>query len=71
VREEDGVHLLGTDTGGVQFCQEPSIDTPRKRIDHAGVGGLTPDAGIHEDGTSLRAQEITSVMVVPGISTTE
>jgi hypothetical protein len=40
-------------------------------IDCAGVGGLAPEAGIYEDGTSLRAQEITPVMVVPGIRATE
>src|SRR5207245_6390638 len=36
-----------------------------------GGGGLTPDARVHEDGASLRAQEITPVMVVPGIRATE
>ena len=71
VREEDGVHLLGTDTGGVQFRQELSIDAPSKQIDRAGVGGLAPEAGIHEDGTSLRAQEITPVMVAPDIRAIE
>ena len=71
VREEDGVHLLGTDTGVVQFGHEPSIDASPKLLDRAGAGGVAPEAGIHEDGTSLRAQEITPVMVVPGIRATE
>lgn len=42
VREEDGVHLLGPDTGGVQFCQEPSIDAPPNIWTAPGLVALLP-----------------------------
>jgi hypothetical protein len=42
VREEDSVHLLGTDTGGVQFCQEPSIDAPPYLLTAPGLVALLP-----------------------------
>ena len=71
MREEDRVHVLGTDTGGLQLHQQLSIDVPRKHVDRAGVGGLAPEPGVHEDGAPLRAQEIAPVVVAPGIRVTE